>query len=239
MSSASRIYDSLVALLPSQFDEVILRAGVPQHHLLDAHSTLAMRATQLVQWATQSPANEKALIEALDHVSTVRPDARHDTTATGGRPRYVQFAALGITFIIFFVVAVLLVNSEDEPYRVLNPRLPCSNEEQQMSTYVRGRSGTSCASWEFRAWRSSPGFRLSALSDGHDRLLEAAVRPVDLRHGTWKKYHGPDGPSTEVWVEVCEALKNARFRFVVWFEGDQLSESARAVAHARTKLYCN
>jgi len=64
----TEIYEALCGLLPSQFDEVLLFAGIPRQHLPSANSPQAERADEVVAWIRQSAANREKLLAALGRV---------------------------------------------------------------------------------------------------------------------------------------------------------------------------
>lgn len=68
--SRTALYDTLCKLLPSQFDEVVFRAGAPKEHLAPPAARLAQRALDLVQWGEQAGFPRiKALHEGIQKVA--------------------------------------------------------------------------------------------------------------------------------------------------------------------------
>lgn len=64
----TKIYEALCGLLPTQIDEVILRADAPTHHI---RSLPAATASDLIMWMRQSPINHEKLIQALNRTQQV------------------------------------------------------------------------------------------------------------------------------------------------------------------------
>lgn len=71
------LYDQLVNLMESQFNEVIRHARVPEEFLSGPNAARATRAGELDRWAGQSDANRHAVRSALDEV-------RKSAAKTGG-----------------------------------------------------------------------------------------------------------------------------------------------------------
>lgn len=67
---AISLYDALCRLLPAQFDELVMRLGISNHHLSGPSTPLATRAGEVVRLQTQQgPAGLKALKDAIDRVT--------------------------------------------------------------------------------------------------------------------------------------------------------------------------
>lgn len=64
----NEIYDALCGLVRSQLEEVLLVAGVPDHHIPPSEAPIASRANALIVWIKQSPDHRENLIKALDGV---------------------------------------------------------------------------------------------------------------------------------------------------------------------------
>src|SRR5215472_3321552 len=91
-----QLLDLLKRLLPSEFEEVILRAGVPREHLLSHAAPQAERAIQLIQWAKQSDEHLSVLIDATGPRREPRPAAKAAPATAGAEPILTSAPSLPI-----------------------------------------------------------------------------------------------------------------------------------------------
>lgn len=63
------LLDRLRGCRPAQFEQIVSASGMPADIISPNTVPLATRATELLEWARQSPDNEQALRAALDRAS--------------------------------------------------------------------------------------------------------------------------------------------------------------------------
>lgn len=82
------ILDRLIGLTSAQFEEFLFRADIPTRFIPPAVAPLSERATAVVRWIQQAPANRRAVFTALSRIGLEIPD---DLAASIAEPAQASY----------------------------------------------------------------------------------------------------------------------------------------------------